>query len=42
MEVIISVNKPRFIRVFVPPWNQFTVPEVIIRAPSAPAKGHGL
>lgn len=42
IDVMIRSAKPIFIRVFDPPWNHFTVPEVIIRAPIAPVKGHGL
>lgn len=42
IEVIISMARPMFINIFDPPWNHFTVPDVIIKAPMAPVKGHGL
>jgi hypothetical protein len=40
--VIIRINIPAYIRVLDFPWNHLTVPDVIINAPIAPVKGHGL
>lgn len=42
MDVRMRADNPRIARKFLPPWNHFTVPEVIIRAPMAPVRGHGL